>query len=233
MTTKFTWQGTPKEAIAFQKQLRKKVDIRPFEGTLNYIGGADISLNRFSEIIFAGIIVLKYPELEVVEYATLQSTTTFPYIPGLLSFREAPALIEVWQKLKIKPDVLVVDGQGIAHPRRLGIATHVGIMLDTPTIGCAKSILHGAFKPLGEKAGDVSLLYDSRKGDTTMYNKEVIGAVLRTKDTVKPVIISPGHKINLEQSLEIMKTCSQGYRIPEPTRKAHELVNAFRKGEIE
>jgi deoxyribonuclease V len=217
---------TPKEAIEFQKKLREKVEITSFTKPIRYIGGADISLNRFSDIIFAGIIVLSYPDLRVVEYATLQSKTDFPYIPGLLSFREAPAMIETWQKLKQKPDILVVDGQGIAHPRHLGLATHIGLMLDIPTIGCAKSVLYGNFEEPNKKAGSVSYLYDR-------YNRgEVIGAVLRTKDNVKPVIVSPGHKVSLEQSLEIMKATTRGYRIPEPTRLAHELVNQFRLGEI-
>jgi deoxyribonuclease V len=224
---------TPKEAIAFQKKLREKVEITSFTKPIRYIGGADISLNRFSDIIFAGIIVLSYPDLRVAEYATLQSKTDFPYIPGLLSFREAPAMIETWQKLKQKPDILVVDGQGIAHPRRLGIATHIGLMLDIPTIGCAKSVLYGNFEMPDVKAGSVSYLFDSPKSEASRYNRgEVIGAVLRTKDNVKPVIVSPGHKVSLEQSIDIMKNTTRGYRIPEPTRLAHQLVNQFRLGEI-
>jgi deoxyribonuclease V len=217
---------TPKEAIAIQKEMRSKVTIESFTKPVHTIAGADISLNRFAKEIFAGIIVLSYPELEVIEYSTLQTETDFPYIPGLLSFREAPALVEVFKKLEVKPDILVVDGQGIAHPRRLGIATHIGITLDVPTIGCAKSLLFGIGEEPDLKAGSVAFLYDK-------YNKdEVLGARLRTKDKVKPVIISPGHKVSVKQSIEIMKTCARGYRIPEPTRLAHELVNKFRKGEL-
>ncbi len=219
-------QINPQEAIELQKKMRQQVRIEPYEGELRYIGGADVSLNRFSTTLYAGIIVLSYPELEVVEYRTFRGETDFPYIPGLLSFREAPALIEVWKKLTIRPDILVVDGQGIAHPRRLGIATHLGIVLDTPTIGCAKSVLYGTYEEPGKKAGSVSSLFDR-------YNKEgAIGAVLRTKDNVQPVIVSPGHKVSIPQSADILKNCVRGYRLPEPTRKAHELVNRFRLGQL-
>ncbi|MCC2630622.1 MAG: deoxyribonuclease [Candidatus Paceibacter sp.] len=217
---------TPKEAIEIQKKMRALVNTEFLQKEIKYIGGADISLNRFAKEIFAGIIVLKYPTLEVVEYATLQSETNFPYIPGLLSFREAPALVEVWQKLKRKPDMLVVDGQGIAHPRRLGIATHIGITLDVPTIGCAKSLLYGVGEEPDLKAGSIAYLYDK-------YNKEeILGVQLRTKDNIKPVIVSPGHKVSIEQAIEIMKAMTRKYRIPEPTRLAHELVNQFRRGEL-
>ncbi len=225
---KFThsWNVTPKEAIEIQKQMREQVCIQPLKKKVKYIGGADISLNIFSKTIFAGIGVFTYPELDPVTYSVLQSETAFPYIPGLLSFREVPALVEVWNKLSRKPDVLVVDGQGIAHPRRLGIATHIGILLDIPTIGCAKSPLYGVYEEPDKKAGSVSYIYDK-------YNtQEIIGAALRTKDNVKPVIVSPGHKITLDESLVILKETSRGYRIPELTRRAHELVNQLRRGEI-
>lgn len=232
-TEELTWDVDPKRAIEIQKKLRLKVTIQPFLGELNYIGGCDISLNMFSEDIYAGIIVLKYPELNVVTYSVLQAKTTFPYIPGLLSFREVPALLEVWQKLKIKPNVLMVDGQGIAHPRRIGIASHIGVLLDIPTIGCAKSPLYGNFVEPEKQAGSLSYIYDPRKTGQDKYNKEeVIGVALRSKERSKPLIISPGHKINLEQSLDITRKSLRGYRLPQPTKLAHELVNKFRKGEI-
>ncbi len=227
MDLKHTWNVTPKEAIAIQKKLQSEVKIQKFNKEIKYIAGADISLNRFSKIIFAGIIVFKYPELIPVEHALLETETNFPYIPGLLSFREVPALLEVWKKIKQKPDVLIMDGQGIAHPRKLGIATHLGILLDVPTIGSAKSLLYGIYTEPDRKAGSMSYIYDK-------YNQtEAIGAALRTKDNVKPVIISPGHKIDLEQSLEIIRKCVKVHRIPEATRLAHELVNQFRKGELQ
>ncbi|MBX4198549.1 deoxyribonuclease V [Candidatus Parcubacteria bacterium] len=221
-----TWAVTPKNAIEIQQKLRAEVQIRPLGKNIKYIAGADISLNMFAKDIFAGIIVLKFPELEVIEHQVLQSITDFPYIPGLLSFREVPALLEVWKKVKIKPDILMVDGQGIAHPRRIGIASHIGVLLDVPTIGVAKSPLYGKFKDVGEKAGALSYIYDK-------YNKdEIIGVALRSKERSKPLIVSLGHKITLEEALAIVRNSLRGYRLPEPTRLAHELVNQFRKGEI-
>ncbi len=217
---------TPKEAIAIQQELRHKVTIEKFQGKLEYIGGADISLNMFATTIYAGIIVLRFPELIPADYAVVQAETTFPYIPGLLSFREVPALLEVWQKLKTKPDILMVDGQGIAHPRRIGIASHLGALLDIPTIGCAKSPLYGNFKSLEEKVGGSSYIYDR-------YNKdEILGVAYKSKLRSKPLIISPGHKTSIDDAFEITKACVKKYRLPEPTRLAHELVNKFRIGEI-
>jgi deoxyribonuclease V len=228
MISTHTWNVSPKEAIQVQKDLKDKIKIGKFLNLekIQYIAGADISLNRFSSDIFAGIILLSFPDLKPINYSIIKSKTDFPYIPGLLSFREVPALLDVWKKLKTKPDVLIVDGQGIAHPRRLGIATHLGFLLDIPTIGCAKSLLYGKYEEPAKTAGSFSYLYDK-------YNQEEkIGVVLRTKDNVKPVIISPGHKMDVEDALEIMKKCSGKYRIPEPTRLAHELVNQFRRGEL-
>ncbi len=211
---------SPAQAIELQNQLREQICIQPLAKPIQTIGGADISFNKYEETVYAGIIVLSFPSLQEVARATVISKTTFPYIPGLLSFREIPSVIKAWNQLSVKPDLMVLDGQGIAHPRRLGIATHFGLVTDTPALGCAKSLLHGKFEVLPEAAGSTSLLYDQG---------EVIGAALRTKFKVNPVFISPGHKINLEQSLEIIKQCSSSYRIPEPTRKAHLLVNQIRK----
>lgn len=224
-----SWNVTPAEAIALQKQLRQNVRIEPYDGDISrvrYIAGADVSLNRFEDDIYAGIIVLSNPDFQVVERSLVKSTTQMPYIPGLLSFREAPALIECWEKLKTKPDILMVDGQGIAHPRRLGIASHIGVLLDIPTIGCAKSVLAGVFEDVGPAAGDAAYIHDK-------YDHEkVLGVAIRTKPRSKPVIISPGHKISIDESAHIVKTCVRGFRLPEPTRLAHEAVNMFRRGEL-
>jgi deoxyribonuclease V len=227
------WNVSPKEAIELQKKLQSEVRIEPLKKGIKYIAGADISLNRFSPEIFAGIIVFTFPEFEVVEHALVESKTDFPYIPGLLSFREVPALLQVWEKLNIKPNILMVDGQGIAHPRKIGIASHIGVLLDIPTIGVAKSPLYGIFKKPGDNAGSLSYIYDSPKGEASRYNREeVIGAALRSKERSKPLIISPGHKIDIEGSLDIVRQSLRGYRLPEPTRLAHQLVNQFRRGEI-
>lgn len=210
---------TPAQAVELQQQLRKQIKIEPLLKPIQTIAGADISFNKYEEIVYAGIIVLSFPDLQEVAKSTIISKTSFPYIPGLLSFREIPSLLKAWNQLTIKPDLMVLDGQGIAHPRRMGIATHFGLVTDTPSMGCAKSLLTGKFEVLSEAAGSESLIYD---------RDEVIGAALRTKNKVNPVFISPGHRINLEQSLAIIKQCVNGYRIPEPTRKAHLLVNQTR-----
>jgi deoxyribonuclease V len=234
LTDELMWDVDPKKAIEIQNEIRSRVKIEPFRSDIKYIGGADVSLNMFSTDIYAGIIVLEQSTLEVVTYSVIKAKTTFPYIPGLLSFREVPALLEVWNKLKIKPDVLVVDGQGIAHPRKIGIASHIGVLLDLPTIGCAKSPLYGKFDEVGKTAGSLSYIHDSRNYEPIKYNKEeVIGVALRSKERSKPLIISPGHKTNVDDALEIVLKCLRGYRLPEPTRLAHELVNQFRKGEIQ
>ena len=207
---------SPAKAVELQKQLREQIRIEPLSKPIKTIAGADISFNKHEDTIYAGIIVLSFPDLREVAKAPVISKTPFPYIPGLLAFREIPALLKAWNQLSIKPDLMVLDGQGTAHPRRMGIATHFGLVTDTPAMGCAKSLLTGKFEALPEAAGSESLIYDK---------EEVIGAALRTKNKVNPVFISPGHRINLKQSLEIIKQCLTGYRIPEPTRKAHLLVN--------
>jgi deoxyribonuclease V len=210
---------TPEQAIAWQHELRGQIDIRPLDKSVKIIGGADISFNKYSEVVYAGIVLLKYPELTIIGHATAISKTKFPYISGLLAFREVPALLEAWEKLPFKPDVMVLDGQGIAHERRTGIATHFGLLTNVPSIGSAKSRLYGRYQEPGNDVFDQSPMYD--KG-------ELIGIALRTKKKCNPIYISPGHHISMEQSVELIKNCIRGYRIPEPTRQAHLLVNKIR-----
>ncbi len=221
--TLHSWDVTPEEAIKIQNELRGLVKVESLKKEIRYIAGADISFDKGSNIVYAGIIILKFPELEEIDRSLVITEVNFPYIPGLLSFRESPALIKAWEKIKVEPDVVVIDGQGIAHPRRFGIASHFGVLVDKPTIGCAKSLLVGKYDEPGEKAGSYSYLYDSG---------EIIGAVLRTRDNVQPVFVSVGHKITLEESIKIILQNVRGFRIPEPTRQAHNLVNALRRGEI-
>ncbi len=222
------WNVTAKEAIAIQQEMRSKVTLIPLKGKIKLIAGADVSMNLYSPTVFAGFVVMTYPDLQVVDHAVIKDETHFPYIPGLLSFREIPSLLKAWEKLKTKPDLIVVDGVGIAHPRRLGIASHLGVVLDMPTIGCAKNVLTGVYKSPKDKAGSISYLYDEKiKKKST--DKEIIGAALRTKDFVKPVFISPGNKITLEESLDIIKNCVRKHRLPEVTRLAHETVNHYRR----
>lgn len=213
------WNVSPSEAVAIQRELRDKVLLAPLESDIHTIAGADISYNKYSDVLYAAIVVLKFPSLEMVEEAGIVMTSQFPYVPGLLSFREAPPLLEAWKKLKTAPDLLVCDGQGIAHPRRLGIASHVGLWLDLPTIGCAKSVLVGRFEEPDKERGSWSPM---------LHRDEPIGAALRTKNKVQPVYVSPGHKIDLPGAIKVLLACDGGYRIPEPTRRAHLLVNRLR-----
>jgi deoxyribonuclease V len=210
---------SPAEAIAYQQQLRKRIQIRPLERPVQTIGGADISFNKYEETVYAGIVVFSYPDMKLIGQATAISRTSFPYIPGLLAFREVPALLEAWSKLEIKPDVMVLDGQGIAHERRMGIATHFGLETSVPTIGCAKSRLTGKYEEPGNTPFAQSDLTD--KG-------ELIGIALRSKKNCKPLFVSPGNLVSIEQSVEITKNCINKHRMPEPTRQAHLLVNRLR-----
>ena len=218
-TALHSWDLTRGEAIEVQKRLRNLVRLQPLAQPVHTIAGADISYNKYSETVYAGIVVLSLPDLRIIETAGVRSVAKFPYVPGLLSFREAPSLLEAWEKLKTKPDILTLDGQGIAHPRRFGIACHVGVLLDWPTIGCAKSILVGKYGELGLEAGSQAPLID--KG-------EQVGVALRTKNKVSPVYVSPGHLIDLDSSIDLVLRSITKYRLPETTRQAHLLVNRLR-----
>jgi deoxyribonuclease V len=226
MSMKDEWNLTPKEAIALQKELKDQVRLVPLEREPQLIGGADVSMNRFAKEGFAGFVTLSFPELEVKGHAVVKDTIPMPYIPGLLSFREIPMLLKAWEKLNLKPDVLVVDGIGIAHPRRLGIASHLGLVLGIPTIGCAKSVLTGVYEEPADEPGSTSPLTDRKTG-------EVIGMALRTKSRVKPVFVSPGHLITLAESVELVLRCVVKHRLPEPTRFAHNTVNEYRLRDLE
>ena len=224
MTPLHAWDLTSSEAIALQKELKSRLDLRPLEAPPRLIAGADLSFDKGSDAVWAGIVVLSFPDLKIVEERGLQTTAPFPYVPGLLSFREAPAVLEVWEQLENRPDVLVLDGQGTAHPRGLGLASHLGLWVETPTVGCAKTLFVGKFDAdkLGEARG---------ASEPLVYKGEVVGAVLRTKTRVSPVFVSPGNLIDLESSIQVLLGCDGGYRIPEPTRRAHLFVNRLRRGE--
>jgi len=217
------WDGTPADAIRIQKGIRDQVHIEPLDQEIRTIAGADVSLNMFEKDIYAGIIVLSYPDLVPIEYSVIKSRTEFPYIPGLLSFREIPALLECYKKLETKPDVVMVDGQGIAHPRHLGIAAHFGALIDAPTLGVAKSRLYGRYA-IPQDVGEATQIEDPQTG-------EQLGYAYKSKRNSNPLLISPGHKMSVDDALKMAKTCLRKYRLPEPTRMAHNLVNTFRKGE--
>ena len=169
---------------------------------------------------YAGFVTLSFPGLELRAEGAAHADIPFPYVPGLLSFREIPMLMQAWDRLPVKPDVLLVDGTGIAHPRGLGIASHLGLVLDIPTIGCAKSVLYGTYEEPEPEAGSSRPLYDPKDGQ--------IGVALRTRRGARPLFISPGHKIDLTDAERIVRACVENYRLPEPTRRAHLLVNRER-----
>ena len=209
------WDVAPKEGIVIQKSLMNTVIYdRPVDvNTVRLVGGVDVSVkNGMSQ---AAVVVMTFPELQVIETALAKQPTSFPYVPGLLSFREGPVLVEAFEKLQNVPDVFIFDGMGRIHPRRMGIASHMGLWLDKATIGCGKTHFIGEYDLPGETKGDYSYLTD--KGET-------LGVVLRSRDKVKPVYISAGHMIDLESALEIVLMCTPKYRLPEPIRQAHKAA---------
>jgi deoxyribonuclease V len=216
-----SWNLTPREAIQLQHQLRPRIQKNlPPKQRIHTIAGADISWDPTTKMGFAGVIVYEYPGLREVDRTWANGRATFPYIPGLLSFREGPLLLAAFQRLKIKPDLIFIDGHGYAHPRRFGIACHMGLWQDIPTIGCGKSRLVGEFKDPTQRRGAHSSLRDKN---------EVIGSVLRTNPQTKPVFVSLGHRISLKQALRWTLACCDGYRIPKPTREADRFVAELRQ----
>jgi deoxyribonuclease V len=207
----------PAEGIEIQKRLRGLVK-RTWDGRrIELVAGADAHFPA-KGAVRAVIAVLSYPGLEIVESSIYEGKCTFPYIPGLLSFREIPPLLEAWSKLSAKPDCILCDGQGIAHPRGLGLASHFGLMLQVPTIGCAKSPLYGSFDEPGSRRGDTSRIEDPA-GRT-------IGLVVRTRDRIRPLYVSVGHLVSLRKASSLVLSCSRRFRIPEPLRAAHRLASA-------
>jgi deoxyribonuclease V len=206
------WEVSVARAREIQLSLAKKLVIQNEDINPRLVAGMDISSPNAQGVARGAVVVLRYPELSIVEIEVAEDEIRFPYIPGLLSFRETPLILAACEKLHNTPDLMLVDGQGIAHPRRFGLASHLGLFLDLPTIGCAKSILCGRHQPVGEEAGSHAELLD---------NGEIIGAALRTRSGVRPIYVSVGHKINLTSALQWVTKCCRGYRIPEPTRLAH------------
>lgn len=207
-----SWQVSTAQAFDIQFRLASQVSRDNEVATPQFIAGVDISVNRAQGTARGAAVVLNYPELRLVETKIVNGGLDVPYIPGLLSFREAPLTLAVCQRLTLTPDLILVDGQGIAHPRRLGLASHLGLFLDTPTIGCAKSLLCGSHEVPGEKPGSYAEVVD---------RDETIGVALRTKLRVKPIYVSIGHKVDLQAAIYWVLECCRGYRLPEPTRLAH------------
>jgi deoxyribonuclease V len=191
----------------------------PITQPVRTIAGADVSYEKKGAKAYAAVLVFSFPDLVLTDKATAADTVKFPYVPGLLSFREAPVLTKAFRKICRRPDVIIFDGQGIAHPRGMGLASHMGLILDCSSIGCAKTRLVGIYPPLPETRGSAVLLTDQGR---------VVGGVVRTRERVKPVFVSPGHAITLEESIRLVLGCCKGYKLPEPTRQAHIAVNRLR-----
>jgi len=208
------WKVKPKKAIQIQFELQSKIRLRPLRKVLCVIAGCDASFQGKRAI--GSIVVMSYADLKIIEEVKKEIPITYPYIPTLLTYREAPVLIKCFRSLKTVPDVIIFDGQGIAHPRQMGLATHMGILLNKPTIGCAKSRLTGIVKMPGKERGSFTYIKDN--------DRNIIGATLRTRDNIKPVFISSGNKITLEESIKIILNCANKYRLPEPIRAAHKLA---------
>lgn len=216
-----SWDVTPQEAIRIQEQLRAKIVARGRVPSPALVAGADAAFDPQTGRVFAAVVVLTFPGLEPVERAVHRERLSFPYIPGLLSFREAPALLHAFEKVRHNPDVIFIDGHGLSHPRAAGIACHIGVCLDKATIGCAKSLLVGTHRPPGLSRGDFTSLYDA--------TGRVIGAVVRTRDRVRPIFVSVGHRIGLAQAVQLTLACGKGCRIPEPTRQADRLAEQAKR----
>lgn len=210
-----SWDVSLREAKALQLRLRKKVVIKPLKRRPRTIAGLDIAFERETKRCYAAAVVFSFPGLEQLEEVYVVEKLSFPYVPGFLTFREGPAVAKVLSRLIITPDLLMFDGQGIAHPRSLGIATHLGVLYGIPSIGCAKSKLYGIYEPVGNRKGSFSYLF-SKEGES-------IGVVLRTRKGIQPVFVSPGHLIDIPGARDIVLACAVKYRLPEPTRIADSL----------
>ncbi|MDF7798860.1 deoxyribonuclease V [Pontiellaceae bacterium B1224] len=210
------WDVSPKEAIAIQKALQSHINLTDDFGDIKTVAGVDVGFRKNNTITVAAIAVLDFQTLEVIETVVAHRPTTFPYIPGLLSFREVPCVLEAMLKLSAQPDLLLCDGQGIAHPRRFGIAAHLGLLLDLPAIGVGKSRLCGTHPEVPAKKGSHIPLMDK---------DEQIGVVLRTRSNIKPLYISPGHRVSMHSAHKLVMQCITKYRLPETTRRAHKLAS--------
>jgi deoxyribonuclease V len=213
----YPWDFSPKEAVALQRRLAGLVVLQPLPEPISLVAGADVGYRRQGDTVVAAVAVHAFPGLELVELAHAEERVSFPYVPGLLSFREIPPLLSVFKRLRHRPDAALCDGQGLAHPRRLGLAAHLGLWLNLPTVGCAKSRLVGEHAEVGMRRGQYRSLMD---------HGEQVGVVLRTRTGVKPLYVSPGHLADVEGSRRLALRCCRGFRIPEPIRTAHRTVQA-------
>lgn len=221
ITSLHPWPRDPQKALELQKLLAPQVSLKPTPlRNISTIAGADVSCVRATGRVWAAVLVFRLADMELIEEGYNTVTTEFPYIPGLLSFREIPVLIEAIRKLKQTPDAVICDGQGLAHPRLFGLACHLGLWLNLPTIGCAKKRLVGEAHDPGSRFGD---------WESLEYQRRTVGSVVRTRTGCKPVFISPGHMMDVPTARQLILACCRGTRLPEPTRLAHLSVNRYRK----
>ncbi|MGR6121122.1 MAG: deoxyribonuclease V [Candidatus Nitrosoglobus sp.] len=211
-----SWNLSPREAMALQRQLASQVITEDRFGQVQAVAGVDVGFEEQGKITRAAVVVLRLDGLSLIEQVIARQPTRFPYIPGLLSFRECPAILAALEKLTVLPDLLLCDGQGIAHPRRFGIACHLGVLTNLPSIGVGKSRLVGKHGPVPDTRGDWTPLVDRR---------ETVGAVLRTRTGVSPIFVSPGHRISLPTAIDYVMACTTRYRLPETTRAADKLAS--------
>ena len=213
------WRVSYREAVAIQESLREQLRIEPLAHSVHLIAGTDVAYSRASHRMYAAVVLVRLPSLEVVDAAEWYGRATFPYIPGLLTFREVPPLLEALRRLRTEPDALLFDGQGLAHPRQFGLACHGGLLFEKPAVGCAKARLVGEHGKVGsERGASVALIY---RGTT-------VGAVLRTRHGIKPVYVSPGHLVDVPSAVALVLACTGRFRIPEPIRLAHHATTAMR-----
>lgn len=213
------WPDNYKDAVSIQEAFKSHLIAETRAGKINTVAGADVSYSKGSDNYFAAVVVLSFPEMKVVEESWAMGKSSFPYIPGLLTFREGPVCLEAFRGLRTEPDLIIFDGHGVAHPRGFGLASHMGVLLGIPSIGCAKTVLVGDFEEPGKARGSSSPL---------VYKGTEVGRALRTRDNVKPVFVSIGHMVDLDFACGMVLDCARGYRLPEPTRRAHILVNRMR-----
>ncbi len=214
------WDVTPREAMRLQEKLCERVVLEDRFRIIRFVAGADLAFDPKTNLAFAGVIVYRFPELVEVERRVARRKLRFPYVPGLLSFRESPVLLAAFARLETEPDLILIDGHGRAHPRLFGIACHVGVLFDKPTIGCAKSLLVGEHEEPAAWPGSATPL---------VFQDKCVGMALRTRENVKPIYVTQGHRVSLESAVRLVGQCLDGLRIPKPTREADHYVRELRR----
>ena len=214
------WNVTPRQAMRLQERLRERVVLEDRFEAIRYVAGADLAFDPETNLGFAGVIVYRFPDLLEVERRMARQKLRFPYVPGLLSFRESPILLDAFARLRTEPDLILIDGHGRAHPRLFGIACHIGVLFDKPTIGCAKSLLVGEHnEPAGQPGAATPLV----------FRGERVGMVLRTRKNVKPIYVTTGHRVSIDTAVKLVSQCLDGFRLPKPTREADHYVRELRR----